>query len=76
MMTYLAPLLLLLSLMCLTSPDGFGIWLQKDQVVSILHPADGECTPGAKAKVTLGNGTSVCVQEDRKAIVKKMGEDK
>lgn len=76
MMHFIAPALLILSLVCVTSPEGFGIWLQKEQIVSILHPEDGECHPGAKTKVTLGNGTSVCVREERKAVVKKVEEAK
>lgn len=72
MMRFIAPALVMFSLVCLTSPDGFGAWLQKEQIVSILHPVDGDCAPGAKTKVTLSNGTSVCVQEDRKVVVKKV----
>jgi hypothetical protein len=77
-MTYVAPLLILLGLVCLTAPDGFAIWVEKSQVVSILHPVDGECPAGAKAKVTLGNGTQVCVRDERKDIAKMLqdGDDK
>lgn len=73
-MKFIAPLLVISSLVCLTAPDGFAVWLQKDQIVSILHPVSGDCAQGAKTKVTLGNGTTVCVQEERRDIVKKVQE--
>ena len=72
-MKIIAPLLVLYSLVCLTSPDGFAVWVEKAQVVSVLRPA-GDCHPWAKSKVTLGNGTTVCVQEERKDVVKKIDE--
>jgi hypothetical protein len=39
-----------------------------------LPSPPSDCAPGAQAKVTLGNGTSVCVAEARKDIVKKLEE--
>lgn len=77
-MKYLAPFLILFGLVCLTAPDGFAVWVEKSQVVSILHPVGGECPDGAKAKVTLGNGTQVCVRNERKDIAKMLqdGVDK
>jgi hypothetical protein len=74
-MKIIAPLLLLYSLVCLTSPDGFATWVEKNAVVSILRPA-GDCHPWAKSKVTLSNGSTVCVQEDRKDVVKKIEDAK
>lgn len=71
-MKIIAPILLLYSLVCLTSPDGFGVWLQKEQIVSILRPTTSDCAPGSQTKVTMGNGTSVCVSESRKDVVKKI----
>ena len=70
-MKYLAPILLVYGLVCLTSPDGFGVWLEKSQIVSILRPVS-DCAAGAQAKVTMGNGTVVCVSEDRNTVVKKI----
>jgi hypothetical protein len=76
MMRLIAPLLILYSMVCLTAPDGVrGIWLQKDQIVSILH-GEEECVKGANTKVTLGNGTSVCVRETPKETLRKIEEAK
>lgn len=74
-MKFIAPILVLYSLVCLTSPDGFGVWLEKNQIVSVLRPV-GDCAPGSQTKVTLGNGTSVCVSESRKDVVKKIEDAK
>lgn len=71
-MRFLAPILLVFSLVCLTSPDGFAVWLNKDQIVSVHRPVDGECSPAAKSRIGLGNGNAVCVQEERSTIVKKV----
>lgn len=74
-MRFIAPLLIIFSLVCLTAPDGFAVWVEKDAVVSVLRPT-GECHPWAKTKVTLSNGTSMCVQEERKDVVKKIDDAK
>lgn len=68
-MKYLAPALLVFSMVCLTDPNGFGVWIERNQIVSVAHPID--CTKGANAKVSLGNGTFFCVQETIKdALIK------
>ena len=71
-MNIIAPFLVILSFVCLTSPDGFAVWLNKDQIVSIHRPVDGECTATAKSRIALGNGNAVCVQEERATVVKKI----
>jgi hypothetical protein len=75
-MKFLAPALVIFSLVCLTGPDGFAVWISTEQVVSVLHPTKDECAAGSKAKVTFGNGAAVCVLEERKAIVDKLNEAK
>jgi len=74
-MKFVAPALILFSMVCLTAPNGVhGIWVQKDQIVSILH-AEG-CPDTTNTKVTLGNGTSVCVRETPSEVLKKVEEVK
>lgn len=72
-MKYLAPILVLGSLLCLTSPDGAAMWLQREHIVSILRPT-GDCAPGSQTKITMVNGNTVCVSEDRKIVVKRVEE--
>ena len=73
-MKIIAPFLLILSLVCLTSPDGFAVWVEKAQVVSVFRAIG--CPASANTQVSLGNGLAVCVQEDRKTVVKKIEEAK
>jgi hypothetical protein len=76
MMHFIAPALVLFSMVCLTVPNsGHGVWLSKDQIVSILH-GEHDCAKGANAKVTLGNGTFACVQETPQQVLKKLDEAK
>lgn len=74
-MRYIAPLLVLYGLVCLTSPDGAGVWLERNQIVSIVRPV-GDCAVGAQTKITLGNGSAVCVSEAIKDVVKKIDDAK
>jgi hypothetical protein len=64
---------LLGGMVCLTAPDGTAIYLDKGSIVSLFKSVD--CAKGASTRATLVNGTSVCVQETQKTIVKKV-EDK
>lgn len=75
-MKYLAPILLILSLtmVCLTDPQGFAVWIERQQVVSVTHPID--CTKEAHAKVATGNGTFFCVQETVKDALMKLDGSK
>lgn len=69
-MKFLAPALTVFSMICFTDPNGFGVWVENNQVVSVAHPVD--CTPKAQAKVTLGNGTFVCIQETVKEALQRL----
>lgn len=71
-MKYLAPFVLTVSLVlaCFTAPNGDGVWIVKEQVVSIGHP-DG-CIQGAKSRVTLGNGTFFCLSDTIKEALQKL----
>jgi hypothetical protein len=60
-MKFLAPLLVLFSLVCLTSPDGQAVWVAREQVVTV--GPNRECTPAAKATLLLSNGSILCVRE-------------
>lgn len=70
-MTYVAPLLVIFSLVmaCLTDPQGFAVWVSKDQVTSVSRAVDG--VPNAKSRVTTSNG-SLYVQEPVADVVKKL----
>lgn len=74
MMRIIAPLLLLLSFACLLAPDGSAIWIEKSQVVSISRPI--QCPPASQSRVALANGSSVCVQEDHRAVIKRFEDTK
>lgn len=71
-MKWIAPLLLIWSLVmvCLTDPQGFAVWIERQQVVSVTHPID--CTKDAHAKIATGNGTFFCVQETVKDALTKL----
>lgn len=69
-MKYLAPLMVVFSMVCLTDPSGFAVWVERNQVVSVTHPID--CTKDAHAKVSTGNGTFFCVQESVKDALSKL----
>jgi hypothetical protein len=68
-MSYIAPLLLLTSLAmaCFTAPDGNGVWVAPNEVVSVTHGSD--CVIGAHTKITLSQG-SLCVQETPQQVLK------
>lgn len=59
-MKYLAPLLVIWSLIALTDPTGLRVWIAKEQVTAITPPTD--CGLNARAKVRTGD-TFLCVQE-------------
>jgi hypothetical protein len=69
-MKYLAPLLVLYGMVCFTAPDGFAVWVQKDQVVSVSRAR--ECSVAAGAKLSTSNGTFLCVREGVAEAVRKL----
>lgn len=73
-MNILAPLLLVLSIAmaCFTDPQGLGIWVSREQVVSVQHNS-GDCAKGSKSKIVTGSG-SLCVQETPQQILKTLGD--
>lgn len=74
-MKIIAPLLVIYAMMCFTDPDGFAVWIDRQQVVSVARPHD--CVHGANAKISTGNGTFVCVREGvREAIDRLDGKPK
>ena len=70
-MKYLAPILTLFGLVCLTAPDGNGVWITREQIVTVGHAAD--CGKGANAKLGLSQGT-MCVQETPQQVIKKLDD--
>ncbi len=68
-MKYLAPMLVLYSMVCLTDPQGFAVWIDRQQVVSVSRSVD--CAPAANAKISTGNGTFLCVRETVQQAVAK-----
>jgi hypothetical protein len=70
-MKFLAPALTVFSMVCFTDPRGFAFWADRNQVVSVSRPA-GECALPSKARVTLGNGTFVCIQETVKEALQRL----
>lgn len=75
-MSYIAPALLLISLVmaCFTDPQGvLGIWISSEQVVSVLHPTD--CTPEAHTKIVTQSG-SFCVLETPQEVLQRLQKSK
>lgn len=70
-MKFAAPALLVFSMVCFTDPRGFAFWADRNQVVSVSKPA-GECAATANSRVTLGNGTFVCIQETVKEALQRL----
>lgn len=70
-MTYLAPILIVFSLVCLTAPDGNPVWVTREAVISVGNAAD--CAKGSNAKIGLNQGT-LCVQETPQQVLKKLEE--
>ena len=66
-MKYLAPLLVLFGLLEFTTPNGFAIFINKDQVVAVTHP-NGECIIGTNTRVITTKGDT-CVRE---TVVQKL----
>lgn len=74
-MNIIAPLLVVfaLGMVCLTDPQGvLGVWIERSQVVAVEHPID--CAKGSNTKVTLGNGSFVCVHETIKETLGKLDQ--
>ena len=69
-MKFLAPALVVFSMVCFTDPNGFGVWVERSQVVTVSHPVG--CTPLARTKVELGNGTFVCITETVKEALQRL----
>lgn len=74
-MSWVAPLLLIFSLTmaCLTDPQGFAVWIAKDQVTEVTRNIDGPAQ--AKSRVTTSSG-SVYVLEAPADVIKKLNGDK
>ena len=70
-MKFIAPLLLLYALLQFTTPNGFPIWINRDQVVAVVHASEYDCKDGAKAKVIYGTAFS-CVKETPEEVAKKL----
>jgi len=68
-MKYLAPILLLFSLIGLTDPMGLRVWVQRDQITSVT-PATS-CGANANSKVNTGD-TFLCVRETVQQVVDKL----
>ena len=68
-MKYLAPIFTVFGLVCFTAPDGQGVWLQSEQIVSVGHAAD--CGGGSNAKISSTQG-SFCVHETPQEALKKL----
>lgn len=74
-MSYVAPILLAFSLVmaCLTDPQGFAVWVAKEQVNSVSRNIEGPAN--AKSKVETGAG-SFFVQESVADVIKKLNGEK
>ena len=75
-MQIVAPLLLLyaLAMVCFTAPDGYAVWVQREQIVSVSRPH--ECAAPANAKVSVSNGQFFCVREGVAEALKKIDATK
>lgn len=75
-MTYLAPILILVSLVlaCFTAPDGQGVWITPNEVVTVSHAH--ACAAGAQAEISTSNGQHLCVQETPQQVLKVLGDTK
>lgn len=67
MMKWLAPILVLLSF---TDPRGVIVWVESMAINSLTESID--CVSPAKTKISLGNGTFVCVREALQQAVDKV----
>lgn len=74
-MRYVAPVFILYALVmvCFTDPEGFQVWIDRLQVVSVSRPVD--CVPAAHAKVSTGNGSFVCIRETVEQAIRKLDGD-
>lgn len=68
-MRFLAPMLVLFSLICLTDPVGMKVWVMKEQITSVIPAA--ACGAGSNAKVNTGD-TFLCVRETVQEVVDKL----
>jgi uncharacterized protein YlzI (FlbEa/FlbD family) len=68
-MKYLAPFLILFSLISLTDPNGLKVWVAREQITSVLPPT--VCGPNAHAKVNTGD-TFICVRETVEEVVNRL----
>lgn len=59
-MKILAPLLVLFALIQYTAPNGFPIFISRDQIIAIVEPSD--CVAGSGARITTSGGTA-CIRE-------------
>lgn len=71
-MKYLAPALVIFSMACFTDPQGIlGIWIERNQVVAVVHAAD--CAPGAATKIVTLSG-SLCVKETPAQVLNRLDQ--
>lgn len=68
-MKWLAPLLVLFSLISLTDPTGLRVWIVREQVTSVSPPTS--CVESAKSRVNTGD-TFFCVRETAQQVVDKL----
>lgn len=70
-MKYLAPLLVVFSLVEFTTPNDHSIWVNRDQVVAVTHAASYDCKEGSKTKIIYGVSYS-CVKETPEEVVNRL----
>lgn len=70
-MRFLAPMLVVFSLVEFTTPNDNSIWVNRDQVVAVTHAAPYDCKDGANSKIIYGP-TFSCVKETPAEVVEKL----
>jgi hypothetical protein len=69
-MKIVAPFLVVLSLVGFTDPLGHHVYVARAQVVSVTEPID--CTKTAHAKINIGSGSFLCVQETVDEVIRAL----
>lgn len=70
-MKYLAPLLVAFALIEYTTPSGFAIFLNRDQIVGVTHANESLCDRGSNARIFTTKGDA-CVRETVDQVVQKL----
>lgn len=60
-----------LTMACFTDPQGFPVWIVKEQIVSVSRNVDGNTS--AQTKVTTSSG-AVYVRERPEDVAKSIGQ--